>query len=263
MPEAADRAYDTLAGAYDWLVPDALLTPEGSAATFMPWIETLTPGARVLDCAGGTGQLAVGLALAGFDVVATDASPAMIDRTRQLAAKHGATVRAEICAWDDLGSQAWGRPFDAVLCVGNSLTHAPGRAARRRALAAMASVMRGGGLLVVTSRNWELVRERADGLDVAERLVERDERQALVIHAWSIGDGWDDPHRLDVAVAVLGDDGSVETHRERLDFWPFRHEELADDLRTAGFEPAETTYGADVERYLVIAVLGGRRRPTG
>jgi SAM-dependent methyltransferase len=260
VPEPADRAYDTLAGAYDWLVPNALLTPEGSAATFMPWIETLAPGARVLDCAAGTGQLAVGLALAGFDVVATDASPAMIDRTRQQAARLGATVRAEICAWDELGGHAWGRPFDAVLCVGNSLTHAPGRAARRRALAAMASVMRGGGLLVVTSRNWELVRERADGLEVAERLVERDGRRALVIHAWIIGDGWNDPHRLDVAVAVLGDDGSVETHRERLDFWPFRHEDLDDDLRATGFERAATTYEADVERYLVTAVLDGQPR---
>jgi SAM-dependent methyltransferase len=260
VPEPADRAYDTLAGAYDWLVPDALLTPEGSAATFMPWIETVPPGARVLDCAGGTGQLAVGLALAGFDVVATDASPAMIDRTRRLAAKHGATVRAEICAWDELGGQDWGPLFDAVLCVGNSLTHAPGRAARRRALATMASVMRGGGLLVVTSRNWELVRDSADGLVVAERLVEREGRRALVIHAWSIADDWDESHRLDVAVALLGDDGSVETHRERLDFWPFRHEELDDDLRTTGFEPAATTYAADVERYLVTAVLDGRSR---
>ncbi|HET9772331.1 MAG TPA: class I SAM-dependent methyltransferase [Acidimicrobiia bacterium] len=257
VPTRDGRAYDTLAGAYDWLVPDALLTPEGSAATFAPWLETLPPGSRVLDCAAGTGQLAVGLALAGFDVVATDASPAMIARTKALAAGHGTPLRAETCAWDELGDHDWGPPFAAVLCVGNSLTHAPGRPARRAALAAMASVLTGGGLLVVTSRNWELVRERAGGVEVADRLVERGGRRALVVHAWTIGDGWGDAHGLDVAVAVLGDDGSVETHREGLRFWPFRHEDLDEDLRAAGFDPAATTYTADAERYLVTAV----RRP--
>jgi len=27
-----DASYDTLAGVYDWLVPEVLLTPQGSAA---------------------------------------------------------------------------------------------------------------------------------------------------------------------------------------------------------------------------------------
>jgi hypothetical protein len=50
---------------YDWLVPDALLTPDGSLAAFSELVDGLEPGGRVLDCAAGTGQLAVGLALAG------------------------------------------------------------------------------------------------------------------------------------------------------------------------------------------------------
>jgi hypothetical protein len=61
-------SYDTLAGVYDWLVPEALLTPQRSAAAFGDVIDELAPGARVLDCAAGTGLVAVGLALRGFDV---------------------------------------------------------------------------------------------------------------------------------------------------------------------------------------------------
>ena len=67
--------YDTLAGVYDWLVPDALLAPAGAADAFAALTAGLPPGAAVLDCAAGTGQLAVGLALRGFAVTATDASP--------------------------------------------------------------------------------------------------------------------------------------------------------------------------------------------
>jgi SAM-dependent methyltransferase len=239
---------------YEWLVPDELLTPAGAVAAFAGVIDPLGGGARVLDCAAGTGQLAVGLALRGFDVVASDASAGMVERTRSLAARHGAGLVAERCAWADLAAR--GEPFDAVFCVGNSLTHAVGRAGRRAALRAMAGVLRDGGLLVVTSRNWERLRAAGSGIQVADRLVERGGERALAIHAWTLADGWDDPHFLDVAVARLDGDGGVRTHSERLTFWPFRHQELAEDLRAAGLVPESTTYADEAERYLVTA-----RRP--
>ena len=88
----------------------------------------LEPGARVLDCACGTGTLAVGLALRGFEVTASDASPEMVARTQALAAAHGAALQTATRTWAELD----GERFDAVLCVGNSLTHAGGRAGRRR-----------------------------------------------------------------------------------------------------------------------------------
>ena len=244
--------YDTLAAVYDWLVPDALLEPEGAAAAYAPFLEPLAPGARVLDCAAGTGQLAVGLALRGFDVVASDASEGMVQRTRELAARHGVALEARTCAWAGLEDQGFA-PFDAVLCVGNSLTHARGRDGRREALRAMAAVLKPGGTLVVTSRTWEQVRADGSGLRVADELTVRDGVRGLVVYAWSLADGWDDEHHLDVAVALLGDDGTVRTHSERLTFWPFRHETLDEDLRAAGLEPEASTYAPDVDRYVVTA----------
>jgi SAM-dependent methyltransferase len=241
--------YGTLAAVYDWLVPESLLTPEGSAAAF-DGLVALPPGARVLDCAAGTGKLAVGLALRGFDVTATDAGEAMIERTRALAARHGVDLSTRVCTWEELTAP---RPFDAVFCVGNSLTHAAGRAGRRAALRAMAGVLRDGGLLVLTSRNWERVRAGGSGLRVGDELVERAGARALVIHAWTLADDWDERHFLDVAVALIDDAGAVRTHAERLEFWPFRHEDLDADLRATGSEPESSTYAPDAEHYLVIA----------
>jgi SAM-dependent methyltransferase len=249
----ADEAYGALAGVYEWLVPDSLLAPEGAVAAFTGPVGDLEPGARVLDCAAGTGQLAVGLALRGHDVTASDASSEMIARTRELAARHGATVRAVTCAWDELPNQGWDGAFDAVFCVGNSITHAAGRAPRRAALGAMRGVLRRGGMLAVTSRNWERLRAGRPGLQVADRLVERRGRTGLVVHAWTLPDGWGEPHALDVAVAVIGEGGAVTTVSERLSFWPFTHDELQEDLRWAGLEPLASTYEPDAERYLVTA----------
>jgi SAM-dependent methyltransferase len=245
--------YGTLAGVYEWLVPDALLTPDGSVAAFAPVVEGLRPGARVLDCASGTGRLAVGLALRGFDVAASDASAAMVARTARLAADRGVGLRAVTCPWEGLRDRGWAGRFDAVFCVGNSLAHAAGRAARRAALASMAGVLAPGGVLVLTSRTWEIVRGRGSGLSVADRLVERDGRRAVVVQGWSIAERWDDAHHLDVAVALLDADGGVTSHVERLAFWPFRHAALDEDLRAAGLAPASSTYAEDAERYLVTA----------
>jgi SAM-dependent methyltransferase len=251
------EAYGTLAEVYDWLLPEELLTPEGSADAFAPFLDGLAPGARVLDCACGTGLLAVGLALRGFAVTACDASEAMVARTRDLAAGRGVAIDARVCRWDQLPGESFDHaPFDAVICVGNSLPHAPGTDGRRVALRGMAAVLRRGGPLVLTSRNWELVHAQGSGLRVSDGLLERDGAKGLVVYGWSLPADWEAEHHLDIAVALIADDGAVTTHAERLSFWPFRRETLDDDLRAAGLEPTHTTYEKDVDRYLV----SGRRR---
>ncbi len=173
---------------------------------------------------------------------------------------NGACVEANALAWEQL---TWREEFDAVFCVGNSLTHAAGRAARRAALTAMAAALRPGGVLVVTSRNWELVRRTGSGLQVADELVVRDGRPGLVIYAWSIPADRDDPHHFEVAVALLGDGDAVTTRRERLRFWPFTHDELDEDLRAAGLTPDTSTYAPEHERYLVTAREPRRRSRSG
>jgi len=222
--------YDTLADVYDWLVPEALLEPEGSVAAFEGVVAELPAGARVLDCACGTGTLAVGLALRGFELSASDASEGMVERTRALAAAHGVRVEATVRLWEELD----GGPFDAVFCVGNSITHAR---ERRPALARMRGVLHDGGLLALTSRTWERPQEEG------EEIVERHGRRARVTHTWH-------PGELEVAVA-FDDDGT--TYAERLACWPFTHDELQADLLATGFEPVASTFDPDVARYLVTS----------
>jgi SAM-dependent methyltransferase len=237
--------YDDLARVYAWLVPDALLEPEGAAAAFADVVDGLPYGARVLDCACGTGQLAVGLALQGYAVTATDASAGMVEATRRLAAHRRVDVRVEQRTWEALDGT-----YDAVLCVGNSITHAAGRDRRRAALAAMARVLAEGGRLAITSRNWERVRAAGSRLEVAERLVLRGGVDGLVIRAWTIPAAWEAEHRLDVGVAFPRAE-PIESVAESLAFWPFTAAELEEDLHAAGLAVEASTYAEDADRYLV------------
>jgi SAM-dependent methyltransferase len=247
------EAYELLAPVYEWLLDDSIITPEGQLAAWAAVTDALPPGARVLDCAAGTGLLAVGLALRGFDVTASDRSPAMLERARALAADRDVALDLRVCTWEELPDQGFGARFDAVFCVGNSITHAPGETARRTALRAMAGALVPGGLLVVTARNWELLRSFGSHVRVDEHVRVRGGRRGLVFQAWTVPESWDAPHVQDVRVALLGPDGEVTPRGERLTLWPFPHEALAADLAAAGLVPELSTYEADVGRYLMTA----------
>jgi SAM-dependent methyltransferase len=245
--------YAALADVYEWLVPDAMLSPAGSVAAFADVLQSLPPNARVLDCSCGTGQLAVGLAGLGLHVVASDASSGMVLRTRELAEKHDVWLRVFQAGWSELLRHLEPASFDLVMCVGNSLTHAEGAAGRRAALTAMSRLLEPGGRLVLTSRTWELVRARGSRLDVRDRVIRRGGRDGVVIYYWQLEHLWDDEHHLEIAVAQLSPDGSVDTCSERLSFWPYRYEELVAELQSVGLEVEASTFNPEAEEYMVVA----------
>ena len=193
--------YGALPDVYEWLIPDAKVTPDGAVAAFGDLVKSIPPNTRVLDCACGTGQLAVGLAGLGLDVVAADASLGMVRRTQELADEVGVSLQTLHASWDELPDHLDASTFDLVFCVGNSLGHAEGESGRLAALASMSRPLNRGGRLVLNSRNWELVRARGSRFDIRDRLIRRNGRDALVIYYTQIEQLWEQEHPLEIAVA--------------------------------------------------------------
>lgn len=245
--------YGALSEAYEWLIRDEHRSPVGAAARFEDLVTPLPPNARVLDRACGTGQLAVGLAGLGLDVVATDASAGMIRRTAELAGEHGVRLDVRQISWDDLADQLDASAFDLVFCVGNSLGHAEGKRGRLAALASMAQLLRPGGRLVLTSRMWEAVRARGSRIDVRDRLIRRNGRDAVVVYHTQIAPDWEQEHHMEIAVTEVRPDGSLRTCAERLSFWPYRYEELVAQLQSIGLTVETTTLDSDGAGYLLAA----------
>jgi len=248
-----EGAYRSLASVYEWLVSDTKASPAGNAQAFEAVTAGLAPGAEILDCACGIGLLAVGLVEAGFRVTACDASPAMVERTETLARAHGVELDTRVCRWGQLPGQGWQDRFDAVFCVGNSLAHAAGRRDRRAALDGMAGVLRAGGVLALTSRNWEQVRSAGSRLDVWDRLVQRTDRKAVVVYSWQVPPSWDAEHPLHISVAEIQDADRLQVTTEQLSMWPFPYEELLADLAAAGLRLVGSDYHAARSEYLVSA----------
>jgi SAM-dependent methyltransferase len=245
--------YGELAEVYEWLISDAKLAPAEFAATFADVTGLLPPAAHVLDCSCGTGQLAVGLAGLDLQVVATDASEAMVRRTAELSEECGTSVRTVRTDWEELPDHFDDDTFDMVFCVGNSLHHAAGARRRVAALESMSRLLRRGGRLVLTSRTWERVRARGSRLDISDRLVRRNGRNAVVVYRGEIAPRWEDEHHIEIAVAQLGAAESVLVRSELLSCWPYRHDELEEELRRVGLRTETSTFDLEADNYVVVA----------
>ncbi len=246
--------YGALSDVYEWLIGDDKLIPAQAAAVYgSDVVGSLPPRARVLDCACGTGQLAVGLAGLDLDVVATDASDRMVRRTENLAGEHGVSLRALRASWGELPDDLEDAAFHVVFCVGNSLGHAKGAAGRLTALEAMSRLLGPGGRLVLTSRNWALVRSAGSRVEVRDRLVRRHDRDAVVSYYWQIEQRWEQEHVLEIVVARIEPEGAVRACSERLSIWPYRYEDLVAQLRSVGLTVQSTTFDPETEGYRVIA----------
>jgi S-adenosylmethionine-dependent methyltransferase len=139
-------------------------------------LDALPPApARVVDAGGGTGQLAVALALRGYRVTVVDTSPAMLATCAQRAEAEGPAVAGRLATVQgdaaDLPGLLGPRSQQAAVCH-ELLTRVDDQA---ELLAALAGVLAGGGVLSLAfaNRDWLALRAgRAGRYAAALGLVE-------------------------------------------------------------------------------------------
>jgi glycine/sarcosine N-methyltransferase len=191
----ATSFYDRLAPFFD-VMTDWASRLEVEEPFLLELLQQVEAG-TVLDAACGSGGHSLSLARSGYRVVGTDISPAMI-RLAQAKATPSDGVSFHVASLGDLSSRF--PPFDAALCLGNSLPHLLTDAELAAGLADLAASLRPGGLLLLHNLNYDrrwAARPRWFGVD-SGRL---DGRQALV---WRFADYLDgDKPRIDFHIALF------------------------------------------------------------
>jgi SAM-dependent methyltransferase len=149
----------------------------GPARAFLAELRRRHPFARVLDVACGTGLHAVMLAEMGVSVTAADISPAMLAHAQARAAAAGVrnlapgdspgasgalgSIRFLQAPMQDLTGRLAG-PFDAILCLGNSLPHLLAPGDLQAALAGFAGLLADRGVLVLHLLNYARILARGE-----------------------------------------------------------------------------------------------------
>ncbi len=111
---------------------------------------------KILDVSTGTGFNSVRLIEAGFEVTSVDGSTEMLFKAFENAKQRGHVMRTILADWRWLNQDVHGE-FDAVICLGNSLTHLFSERDRRKTLAEFYAALKHDGVLIIDQRNYDAI----------------------------------------------------------------------------------------------------------
>ncbi len=254
--------YDSLSSDYDRFVnwPSRL-------AFEMPFIESQLAALpkppdhplRILDAATGTGMHVLELAHRGYIADGADLSQGMIEYARRNAAI-GRSVPAysrnalesalaspqfQVAGFGELAAAFRDSlPYDAVLCLGNSLPHLLSLVEVERALSDFTACLKPGGLLLIQNRNFDAVMLKRERWMEPQSFQEVD--AAGNPQEWVFLRFYDflPDHRIEFHVLTLQhQDG--QPWQQKIDsthLYPLRSPELLKALHDSGFETV-TQYG--------------------
>ena len=239
---------------WDW---DAAMRKEGVTLDRMIARTMDRPGPyRLLDCSCGIGTQAIGLAIRGHRVHATDLSPVSIDCARAEAERAGVEMSFGVadyrCLEDDVPET-----FDIVLSCDNSIAHCLTDADLDAALGSMKSRLRPDGLLLLSARDYDaLVADRPRFNN--QHVQDRTDGRRIVFQLWD----WDDDgrrYKMHQFLMRNQDDGFRVDHFETR-LRALLRDELIAAIRKAGYDQVRWHPPEDTGYLQPIVTALNRRR---
>lgn len=230
------RFYDQLAPDYHLVYADweASLARQGKVLDAMIRAGLGQERAAVLDCSCGIGTQAIALGLRGHRVTGTDISVAALARAAREAEARG--VALAVAAADMRALPFGDGRFDAVVSADNSLPHLLTAEDVRAALAQMRRVLRVGGLLVISVRDYDAIL-RSRPASTPPQTSASEGGRAVTFQLW---DWHADGERYDLEHFQLVPDGPDWTVQvRRTTYWAITRRRLDALVLEAGFAEPE------------------------
>ncbi|MFQ5564741.1 MAG: class I SAM-dependent methyltransferase [Paracoccaceae bacterium] len=165
---------------WDW---EAMTRRQGECLDGFLEREMGRPGPyALLDCTCGIGTQAIGLALRGHQVHATDLSPVSVERARKEAKDLGVSMGFDVADFRNLGAIV-SETFDVVISCDNAIAHCPDDDDLGAALASIKERLRPDGLLLLSLRDYDALladRHRFNN----EHVEDRPDGRRVVFQLW-------------------------------------------------------------------------------
>lgn len=148
--------YDKLASRYDKLFLDWQGTTKNQAIILDKLFNEygFDKSAQVLDCACGIGTQAIGLAMLGYNVTASDISDCELEEARRRSSKNNVKIRFEHTDFCAL-SETFSRQFDVVIAMDNALPHMLTEGALKKAIESITNQIKKDGIFVASIRDYD------------------------------------------------------------------------------------------------------------
>jgi SAM-dependent methyltransferase len=229
--------YDALADGYHLIFLDWAASRARQALVFDGIIrDTLGAGPKdVLDASCGIGTQALGIAARGHRVFASDISPASVARAEREATHAGLKLTGFAVADMRTLSDQISQRFDVVMSCDNAIPHLLEDAELAAAAHQLHAVLRPGGLLIATIRDYDAAQPSPGAAVPTElRLLGEGASRRIVFQVWT----WAaDGRSYEVEQFILRPQGEGWlTTSARTRYRALKREELSRVLTTAGFQ---------------------------
>ena len=188
----------------------------------------------VLDCSCGIGTQAIGLALQGHQVYATDLSPVSIDCARRESTALGVEITFGVADFRRL-SETISDTFDVVLSCDNSFAHCLEDDDLAAALASIKTRLKPGGLLLLSIRDYDALVVDKPRFN-SEHVQDRPDGRRIVFQVWDwASDGCSYRNRQ---FLIKETDGHYEIKHFETELRALLRDEVMTAVRGAGYEDA-------------------------
>ncbi len=235
MAKPVTEFYDRLSPEYrhnmgwDW---EAVMREEG--ATLDRFLEGQTGRSgpyALLDCSCGIGTQAIGLALQGHQVHATDLSSVSVDCARKEASELGVEMTFGVADYRILGETV-SETFDVVLSCDNSIAHCLKDEDLDAALTSMKSRLNPGGLLLISLRDYAALvvdKHRFNN----EHVHDRPDGRRVVFQLWDWADNGRQYRNTQFLIKKTDDDYEVKHFETELR--ALQRDEVMAAVQSAGY----------------------------
>ncbi len=185
----------------------------------------------VLDCSCGIGTQAIGLAKRGYQVHATDLSPAAVNRAKEAAESFGVSLTFGVADLRRLDIEVDGE-FDVVISCDNALPHLFTNDDLHLAANNLWSKLKPNGLLLASIRDYDQAIQEKPRSTMPE-VLDGTEQRRIIFQTWD----WSDEGNIyQVHHFIVQEiEGSWQTQHYTTQYRALLRDELSEILENAGF----------------------------
>lgn len=243
------KFYNSLASQYDKLFLNWTLEIREQAAILDKIFVAngFNKSAKILDCACGIGTQAIGLALLGYNVTASDISDGELAEAEKRAAKNNVNIRfehADFCAL----SEVFAEKFDIIIAMDNALPHMLSIIDLEKAVKSITNQLKTDGMFVASIRDYDAFLKDKPQYS-PPYIHETEEGQRVSFQTWK----WnDDCYRL--IQYIIDDEENLEVSKFECEYRATRREELTEFLFENGCKKVEWKFPEETGFYQPIVI---------
>lgn len=247
--DITQKFYDNLASQYDKLFLDCQsATQEQALILEKIFLDNgFNKTARILDCACGIGTQAVGLALLGYDITASDISNGEIAEAKKRALKNNVNIRFENADFRDL-TKTFSEQFDIVIAMDNALPHMLTKNVLETAVKSIVNQIAMGGMFVASIRDYDVLIDSKPPYS-APYIHKTEKGQRVSFQTWE----WNGEN-YKLIQYIIDDEKNLQVSKFECEYRAVRREELTNLLISNGCKSVVWKFPEETGFYQPIVI---------